>query len=279
MNSHLKNFYPDDSLNDSANKSGSNNNNNDSINNNSSAVSTNQFSTPQHTNDSSEYDKKIYLLNKKLRTYEKRRQKLLYESKKEQEQTNSSVTTAGTAFSDQLADKQSDMSDNKLASSSAASLINSVPNSSATGAQITPVSYSTLQTMSTQHQQQQPQHQQQSKLLSSNRNGSFMYNSNLLTKSDEFSQMKPVAAVASSTISSVNQSAVAASAAAASAIGDEKLTSFYLNQETIGSNVKFPNLINNGNETNDLLNEDSNATANQQVGALLLLFLYFHRSF
>lgn len=73
MNAHLKNFYDDE-----ADKS----HNNDSIasNNNQS------FSTPQ-PNESTEYDKRKFLLHKKLKSYEKRRQKLLYESKKEQEAT------------------------------------------------------------------------------------------------------------------------------------------------------------------------------------------------
>ncbi|RNA38158.1 hypothetical protein BpHYR1_024600 [Brachionus plicatilis] len=71
MNAHLKNFYDDE-----ADKS---------HNNDSNASNVNQsFSTPQQ-NESSEYDKRKFLLHKKLKTYEKRRQKLLYESKKEQE--------------------------------------------------------------------------------------------------------------------------------------------------------------------------------------------------
>lgn len=71
MNTHLKNFYDDEAA-----KSP----NNDSITSNVSQ----SFSTPQQ-NESTEYDKRKFLLHKKLKSYEKRRQKLLYESKKEQE--------------------------------------------------------------------------------------------------------------------------------------------------------------------------------------------------
>lgn len=85
MNSHLRSFYPDDVLNESA-TSGNKSVAAESINNNSL---TNSFSSPQSASlsaDSADYDRKINLLTKKLRSYEKRRHKLVYESK--QEQTN-----------------------------------------------------------------------------------------------------------------------------------------------------------------------------------------------
>ena len=76
MSSHLKGFYPDahsDSINSSIN---SNNQNDSSI--------ASPVSSLLHTTDSSEYEKKISLITKKLRSYEKKRQKLFFESKKNQ---------------------------------------------------------------------------------------------------------------------------------------------------------------------------------------------------
>lgn len=93
MNSHLKNFYSDDvnienSNNDSINNTTNDNSINLSTNNTLNSIS---ISTPQQA-DSNEYEKKIFLLNKKLRSYEKRRQKLFYETKKEKEESSSSST-------------------------------------------------------------------------------------------------------------------------------------------------------------------------------------------
>jgi len=79
MSSHLKGFYPDahsDSINSSIN---SNNQNDSSI--------ASPVSSLLHTTDSSEYEKKISLITKKLRSYEKKRQKLFFESKKNQDKS------------------------------------------------------------------------------------------------------------------------------------------------------------------------------------------------
>jgi hypothetical protein len=94
MNSHLKNFYSDDVNTDNSNNDSINNTTNDnsinlSTNNTLNSIS---ISTPQQQADSNEYEKKIFLLNKKLRSYEKRRQKLFYETKKEKEESSSSST-------------------------------------------------------------------------------------------------------------------------------------------------------------------------------------------
>lgn len=91
MNSHLKNFYPDDVLNESGG-SGNKSATGDSLNINNSL--TNSFSNSPGqsgalSTDSAEYDRKISLLTKKLRSYEKRRHKLVYESKQEQAASNS----------------------------------------------------------------------------------------------------------------------------------------------------------------------------------------------
>lgn len=85
MNSHLKSFYPDDVLNESAGSGVNKSVTSENLNNNSL---TNSFSSPQSTTlsaDSAEYDRKISMLTKKLRSYEKRRHKLVYESKQEQQ--------------------------------------------------------------------------------------------------------------------------------------------------------------------------------------------------
>ena len=91
MNSHLKGFYPDANL-DSNNTSINSNTPNDTsltnINNVSNLSGTPVSSTL--TADSSEYEKKIALINKKLRSYEKRRQKLFFESKKNQDKSEAS---------------------------------------------------------------------------------------------------------------------------------------------------------------------------------------------
>jgi hypothetical protein len=79
MSSHLKGFYPD-AHSDSINSSINSNNQNDS--NIASPVS-----SLLHTTDSSEYEKKISLITKKLRSYEKKRQKLFFESKKNQDKS------------------------------------------------------------------------------------------------------------------------------------------------------------------------------------------------
>jgi hypothetical protein len=69
MNSHLKNFYQDDS------------NASDNTQNNSKV------------SDPSEYKKRILLLTKKLRSYERKRQQIIYQNKKEQELLNNSSKT------------------------------------------------------------------------------------------------------------------------------------------------------------------------------------------
>ena len=94
MNSHLKNFYPDDVLNESGGSGAGNKSaTGDSLNINNSL--TNSFSNSPGqsgggalSTDSAEYDRKISLLTKKLRSYEKRRHKLVYESKQEQAASN-----------------------------------------------------------------------------------------------------------------------------------------------------------------------------------------------
>lgn len=95
MNSHLKSFYPDDALNESGSGGGGSINKSvtgDSLNNNSL---TNSFSnSPQAAVDSAEYDRKINLLTKKLRSYEKRRHKLIYESKQEQDAAAAAAAAA-----------------------------------------------------------------------------------------------------------------------------------------------------------------------------------------
>ena len=98
MNSHLKSFYPDDALNESSGGGGGSGGSinksvtGDSINNNSL---TNSFSnSPQAAVDSAEYDRKINLLTKKLRSYEKRRHKLIYESKQEQDAAAAAAAAA-----------------------------------------------------------------------------------------------------------------------------------------------------------------------------------------
>jgi hypothetical protein len=92
MSSHLKGFYPD-SHSESINSSINSNNQNDS--NIASPVSSLLNST-----DSSEYEKKISLITKKLRSYEKRRQKLFFESKKNQEKSD--TTTMATSGKNEL---------------------------------------------------------------------------------------------------------------------------------------------------------------------------------
>lgn len=101
MNTHLRNFYPDDVLNESSGSTASGAGvvnksvTGESLNINNSL--TNSFSSPHSgavvgggggSSDSVEFDRKINLLTKKLRSYEKRRHKLVYESKQEQPTTS-----------------------------------------------------------------------------------------------------------------------------------------------------------------------------------------------
>lgn len=235
MNSHLKNFYPEDYLNDSVNKSA---NNNDSLNNNNNNSTNGNFSTPQHSNDSTEYDKKIYVLNKKLRSYEKRRQKLLYESKREQD------TTANNNQS-QLGVESLSKDENSANVNIANSLSNEILSDSTsshnahltnTNAQITPTSVNTI-SASQSLNVNKPLNQ-----FNFNRNGSFIANFNAFGKS------------------TLNADDAGHSKAGVQNCDVDK-TSFYLNQETIGSNVKFPHLSNAASATNDaneILNEESN---------------------
>jgi glycyl-tRNA synthetase beta subunit len=113
MNSHLKSFYPDDALNESSSGGGGSINKSvtgDSLNNNSL---TNSFSnSPQAAVDSAEYDRKINLLTKKLRSYEKRRHKLIYESKQEQDAAaaNANATSASASSTTQQSNHQTSQS-------------------------------------------------------------------------------------------------------------------------------------------------------------------------
>ncbi|CAF0800592.1 unnamed protein product [Brachionus calyciflorus] len=125
MNSHLRTFYDDDL--DSINKSSVNN---ESMNSNTS----NSFSTPQ-SNDSSEHDKKIFLLHKKLKSYEKRRQKLLYDSKKEQENSNQ------TNINENLSESKSETGSNNA--------INNLLSQQGPNQQITPILGNLHNTLST----------------------------------------------------------------------------------------------------------------------------------
>lgn len=89
MNSHLKNFYPDETA------------LNDSVPGESSMTSTSGVGSMANSPlvvdaSSADYERKINLLTKKLRAYEKRRHKLVYESKQEQAAATATTATTGT---------------------------------------------------------------------------------------------------------------------------------------------------------------------------------------
>ena len=208
MNSHLKSFYQDDSI--------ASDHQNDSSYQNS-------FHTPQHQNDSSEYKKRIIMLSKKLRTYEKRRQKLLYENKKEKEQQEQSnaVSLMATEASDSNAP-------------ASATQLNGQQNALISQASTLPTSLTSNALLNSKQ---------------SFRNGSFVFNtSHPLMKSmngaDEFN-----AAAKQTQNSEIGENAAAATTTGKQQRGETSV--FYLNSEGAATNptIKLINVSNtSGNE-------------------------------
>jgi hypothetical protein len=244
MNSHLKNFYPDDILNDSANKSG--HNNDSSINNTNSSL-TNSFSTPQQSSDSGEYDKKINLLNKKLRSYEKRRHKLVYESKQEQDAATAAAAVAAAASGNNAA---SNISNNQTTVNAPADtkIEKLFDTSAATNASTTATATNTTNaTISTNVKLN---------IINNQRNGSFVLNTNQMTGS-------PAAVAGVVKMATSNGDLDMFGPLKAGPNGEEKTgaSTFYISHDTAASMVKFPPIVaSSSNEPTDLIGDEQNSS-------------------